>query len=700
MNSKIIVGGNIISELSEKIPSNLVALNELIKNAYDAGAKKVSILLDSSKKTLTIADNGSGMDKNDIDTLFHISTSEKIYGKMNKYKRYTQGSKGLGFLSVFKFGKNVEWITRKQAGLKFSIDFDEIVKITDIGEYEVPIIPFPTKSKGTQITIALDSYNATALYNFFSIEKNYKKILNSFFDDHFTIELIIDGRQFLCGKSTDKDENYKERQLYKVTYSSKSEKIVFSHRGQKIKTISFPLNPSSYSLEADITIFQLPTHGKGNIDPLFLNDQDDLTPLIYVNSNLFNNYSLFNPNLMRNVKSGLSLSQMIGFIRIFSSDQNINFNSDRTQFVQNQLTDSIIRALEDLNRTIQVSGSEYKRYLIDLDFLSTTEINKNDFSEITTAIARKFIKRDFYFKDKVVISIAENKVSYEVFGQTRILPIVEKESQISSDEDTILPTIQRAILEIKQTPDRFTVPTDQIDLKKYIVNAIDSYGKSIPTSEIEILESDEQIAGGILASVTSPCRKNFEFRYVDPQTKLVATSLALSFEMPAANIITGDKEGKLINFPGHKNYKINFDENVNRLVDQINKLDIDFYMEVISCSLRTILELSTDSIATSSKASKIIKVTDSLEEKINAIVTFASGKPILSQIATSSTISFTTLKNKLNSSEFGKAVSLAHLCAHKAGTYVTKEDVVSLAKQIGIFIVITNELLGNTKIKI
>ena len=371
MNSQIIVGGNIISELSEKIPSNLVALNELIKNAYDAGAKKVSILLDSSKKTLTIADNGSGMDKDDIDTLFHISTSEKIYGEMNKYKRYTQGSKGLGFLSVFKFGKSVEWITKKQAGLKFSIDFDEIVKITDIGEYEVPIIPFPTKSKGTQITIVLDSYNATALYNFFSIEKNYKKILNSFFDDNFTIELVIDGRQFLCGKSTGKNENYKEKQLYTVTYSSKSEKIVFSHRGQKIKTINFPLSPSSYSLEADITIFQLPAHGKGNIDPLFLNDQDDLTPLIYVNSNLFNNYSLFNPNLMRNVKSGLSLSQMIGFIRIFSSDPNINFNSDRTQFVQNQLTDSIIRALEDLNKTIQVSGSEYKKYLIDLDFLST-----------------------------------------------------------------------------------------------------------------------------------------------------------------------------------------------------------------------------------------------------------------------------------------------------------------------------------------
>lgn len=33
------VSGNIIKELSEKIPSNNVALNELIKNAYDADAK-------------------------------------------------------------------------------------------------------------------------------------------------------------------------------------------------------------------------------------------------------------------------------------------------------------------------------------------------------------------------------------------------------------------------------------------------------------------------------------------------------------------------------------------------------------------------------------------------------------------------------------------------------------------------------------
>ncbi len=50
MNSSITVSGNIISELSEKIPSNIIALNELIKNSYDAGANAITIRLDTIQK--------------------------------------------------------------------------------------------------------------------------------------------------------------------------------------------------------------------------------------------------------------------------------------------------------------------------------------------------------------------------------------------------------------------------------------------------------------------------------------------------------------------------------------------------------------------------------------------------------------------------------------------------------------------------
>lgn len=52
MQSRVTISGNIVSELSEKIPSNIIALNELIKNAYDAGAPSVEVSLDSTKKKL------------------------------------------------------------------------------------------------------------------------------------------------------------------------------------------------------------------------------------------------------------------------------------------------------------------------------------------------------------------------------------------------------------------------------------------------------------------------------------------------------------------------------------------------------------------------------------------------------------------------------------------------------------------------
>jgi HSP90 family molecular chaperone len=118
LGTGIKVSGNIISELSEKIPTHIIALNELIKNSYDAGALSVSIEIDTRKNILRIIDNGEGMNRRDIDTLFHLSHSLKVYGEYNsQYKRYVQGAKGLGFLSVFKFGKKAEWRTKSDVGI-------------------------------------------------------------------------------------------------------------------------------------------------------------------------------------------------------------------------------------------------------------------------------------------------------------------------------------------------------------------------------------------------------------------------------------------------------------------------------------------------------------------------------------------------------------------------------------------------------
>lgn len=111
-------GGKIIEELSQKIPSSLFALNELVKNSYDAFSPDVNITVVPSELMIIISDNGNGMSIEEINSLFHISKSSKEYGReisQDGVTRIIQGSKGLGFLSAFKFGNTVEWKTCKMA---------------------------------------------------------------------------------------------------------------------------------------------------------------------------------------------------------------------------------------------------------------------------------------------------------------------------------------------------------------------------------------------------------------------------------------------------------------------------------------------------------------------------------------------------------------------------------------------------------
>lgn len=72
------VNGSILKEVGEKIPDVVVALNELIKNAYDAEATEVEIFLNENNKKLIIQDNGIGMDRSTIDALLQVGQSKKI----------------------------------------------------------------------------------------------------------------------------------------------------------------------------------------------------------------------------------------------------------------------------------------------------------------------------------------------------------------------------------------------------------------------------------------------------------------------------------------------------------------------------------------------------------------------------------------------------------------------------------------------
>jgi len=696
MKSNIRVSGNIIGELSEKIPTNIIALNELIKNSYDAGASFASIEINTSTKILSIKDDGCGMDKNDIDTLFHISKSTKIHGSKNEYDRITQGSKGLGFLSVFKFGKIVKWKTFKDKGYNFSINFDQLTSADDISKFEIELLEDDSVSKGTEIIIEVDDYNISLFNEYFSSEKNYKKIIHSFDDKKFIITLAIDGNTYSSENLTSLLSNQKDSQLFHISYNSTTQKIIFKHNNKIAlsEIYEFPIN--TVNLDIELLTFQLKSHGKESIDKLFFNPIDDLTPLVYFNTNLFNNFNIFDPNIMRNIKTSQVLNQMIGYIRIISENSLIDFNSDRSQFLQNELTDSIISFLYNINKKIQEIGSENKYHLVGFDILKEKSVLSTYNKKKNIEKYRELIKDNFTFKKKVNINISKDKVIYSLFGKTATLVIKRNNSTKDADQDKEVEPA-KIVLKFKDELE-IDIPSGQIDLKKYLISIIDSKGNTVNNDKIVIKVDNKKKKNGILNSINKPCQLMAVYSFKDAQTGLVIEQLKLSFIKPISYITTR-KPTNLFTIPAYDDYEINYSQYLDKLIRQINKLPVNKYLEVISCSLRVLFELSIDAINKSKKYSLIFKGINDIDKKILKIVNYIKdNESYISEISNKTRIEYKSLKKMLSISDYERVIGKTHLGSHKATMYITEEDIRYIIKYLSIFIVLTNEMLNNKKI--
>jgi DNA-binding MarR family transcriptional regulator len=699
MKTQIKVSGNIISELSEKIPTNIIALNELIKNSYDAGAKNVTIELNTKEKLLRVIDDGSGMSEKDINVLFHISKSNKKHGTKNEYGRTTQGSKGLGFLSVFKFGKQVEWKTKKIKGIKFSVNYDNLIKADDISRFSIELFADSSIQEGTEIIINIDKYNANSLKKYFLQETNYRKVINSFDDNNFTIRLIIDNKP-LCS-TNDKIQlldNENKYQIFYITYNSRTQEIKIKHGEHIIATEFYHFPFKHFSLDIELLVFYFKSHGKKKIDKLFFNPNDDLTPLIFFNSNLFNNYTIFDPNIMRNIKTTQVLNQMIGFIRILSKNSLIDFNSDRSQFLQNEKTDNIKDFLYEINRKIQEIGSEKKNYYMTFDFLMKKEIPSDYFNSDDYEKYRKIIKNDFIYKDKVDIEVQADKVIYSLFGKKTALDIKKDVSfNLTDTNQEKRPVPARIVLNCDGKLE-MTVPSEQIDLKDYIDCIYNSNGELVDNSKLIILIDGIKQEHSILYAVTEPCEKIIHYVYNDSITGQEIKEIKVIF-YKTASYITTNKLNSLFTIPASKDYVINFSQYLDKLIDQINKLQLNKNMEIISCSLRVLFELSIDGINKSKKYSLIFKGINDLDNKVIKIIKYIKNKKsYISEIANKTRIEYSSLVKLLSIDDYKRVIEKTHLGSHKATMYITETDIHDIIKHLTIFIILANEMINNTNI--
>jgi signal transduction histidine kinase len=136
----------------ELITDRITALFELVKNCYDANAKRVDVIFENvsainSDSKIIIKDDGYGMEFSDIrDKWMVIGTSSKRKDPYSPqpFNRRCVGEKGIGRFAVDKLGDKVNIITKKERThqrLNVEIDWnvyetasqqDEIILFTDI----------------------------------------------------------------------------------------------------------------------------------------------------------------------------------------------------------------------------------------------------------------------------------------------------------------------------------------------------------------------------------------------------------------------------------------------------------------------------------------------------------------------------------------------------------------------------------------
>lgn len=120
----------------ELIGDDRLAIFELVKNSYDADANEVDVCLslNSTVPYISILDNGTGMDENDlVNKWLELATDSKRINKTpsKKYNRLPLGEKGVGRLAVHKLGRFLTMATKKESGRTYTIELDWLSLIDD-----------------------------------------------------------------------------------------------------------------------------------------------------------------------------------------------------------------------------------------------------------------------------------------------------------------------------------------------------------------------------------------------------------------------------------------------------------------------------------------------------------------------------------------------------------------------------------------
>ena len=153
---------NALEHLGINLYSNIPAvLSEIVANAWDADAKNVTVSIDKSAETITIEDDGIGMDRDGVvDRFLTVGFRRRDQmGETTAAGRRPMGRKGIGKLSIFSIAQVAEVYTaRSRSRTAFRMDRNAIRKAIsgkDQNTYRPQeLTEWPGLKRGTRIVLS------------------------------------------------------------------------------------------------------------------------------------------------------------------------------------------------------------------------------------------------------------------------------------------------------------------------------------------------------------------------------------------------------------------------------------------------------------------------------------------------------------------------------------------------------------------
>ncbi len=188
---------NLINQIAagEVIERPVSVVKELVENSIDAGATKISVDISNDIRNIRVADNGSGIEKDDIELAFCRHATGKIFTQKDLWNIGTLGFRGEALASIISVSK-VSCITKtKQAvsGVKAvcensEVSFSEIgcsdgtiMEVKDLF-YNIPVRLKFMKNQKTELGHIQDFVQSIAISHpeiSFSLKNNNNELLKT-----------------------------------------------------------------------------------------------------------------------------------------------------------------------------------------------------------------------------------------------------------------------------------------------------------------------------------------------------------------------------------------------------------------------------------------------------------------------------------------------------------------------------------------